>query len=490
MNKDFRPVLELTLRHALKYLADVDNRPVGATASLSELRARTCKDWNTESIDATTVINDLVRDIAGGLNNSANARFYGWVIGGALPSAVAADWLTSTWDQNAGMYAVSPAASIVEEAVGDWLKELFGLPPQTSFALVTGCQMAHTTCLAAARSWLLKERGWDVERQGMAGSPPIRVFCGVRHATIDRSLRLLGLGDLSLTALETNDSGGLEPSALEEALQDSAGTSAVVLLQAGDVNTGGFDDLETLIPIARRYGAWTHVDGSFGMWAAASPRLKHLLNGIENADSWATDGHKWLNVPYDCGYAFVARPEAHRAAMTYQAAYLSHQSEARDPLDWNPEFSRRARGFATYAALRELGRNGVQELVERNCDCAKAIVDGLSQLENVDVLFQPVINQGLVAFRDPSGRPSDEWNDRIIEEIAKEGTSFFSGTTWNGRRAMRVSVCNWQTSMEDVKSTLDAIERVLRFARSGEDQKQSGFSKAMLSLESLRQVLL
>jgi glutamate/tyrosine decarboxylase-like PLP-dependent enzyme len=461
MRKDFKPVLELTLQQALEYLKYVDDRPVGATASVTELRARICKEWNSEATDASQVINELVRDIAGGLNNSVNARFYAWVIGGSLPSALAAEWLTSTWDQNAGMYAVSPAAAIVEEAVGAWLKDLFGLPPHTSFALVTGCQMAHTTCLAAARSWVLKQHGWDVEKQGLAGSPPVRVLCGVRHATIDRTLRLLGFGDASLRTLSTNPSGALEPTALEKAFRESADSPALVLLQAGDVNTGGFDDFDALIPIARRYGAWTHVDGAFGLWAAASPRYESLLRGIEKAHSWATDGHKWLNVPYDCGYAFVAEPEAHRASMSYQASYLSHQSEARDPLDWNPEFSRRARGFASYAALRELGRNGIRELVERNCDCAQQIVEGLSRLENVEVLCQPVINQGLVAFLDPSGKPSDEWNDRMIAQIASEGTSFFSGTTWNGRRAMRISVSNWQTSPQDVRRTLAGVQRAI-----------------------------
>jgi glutamate/tyrosine decarboxylase-like PLP-dependent enzyme len=462
MRKDFKPVLELALQQALEYLDNVDNRPVGPTASLEELRARTAREWNSEGLDATQVINDLVRDIDGGLNNSVNARFYAWVIGGSIPAALAADWLTSTWDQNAGMYTVSPASAVIEESVGAWLKDLFRLPEHTSFGLVTGCQMAHTTCIAAARSWLLKQHGWNVESQGLSGSPAIKVFCGVRHATIDRTLRVLGFGDLSLTTLDTDPSGALQPSALEKALKDSAGSPALVLLQAGDVNTGGFDDFDALIPIARRYGAWTHVDGAFGMWAAASPRYDNLVRGIEDADSWATDGHKWLNVPYDCGYAFVAQPDAHHASMSYQASYLSHQSEARDPLDWNPEFSRRARGFATYAALRELGRNGVREIVERNCDCATAIVDGLSRLENVEVLFTPVLNQGLVAFLDSSGNRSDEWNERVIAEIAKEGTSFFSGTTWRGRRAMRISVTNWQTSAEDVTLTLAAVQRVLQ----------------------------
>jgi glutamate/tyrosine decarboxylase-like PLP-dependent enzyme len=466
MRKDFAPVLQTALRNALEYLNRLDDRPVGPTASLDQLRTKLGKEWNAEGISGEEVIAELVRAVDGGLNNSASARFYAWVIGGSLPSALAADWLTSTWDQNAGMYAVSPASAIVEEAVGAWLKDLFRLPPQTSFALVTGCQMAHATCLAAARSWLLKRQSWDVERQGMAGSPQIRVLCGVRHATIDRTLRLLGFGDASLEVLPSNPVTGLDPGRLENSLRDLKGKPALVLLQAGDVNTGGFDNLAELIPIARKHGAWAHVDGAFGMWVMASPRYEHLGRGIELAHSWATDGHKWLNVPYDCGYAFVAEPEAHRASMSYQASYLSHQSAARDPLDWNPEFSRRARGFASYAALRELGRSGVRELVERNCECAQQIVAGLSRLENVEVLSPPVINQGLVAFLDSDRRPSDAWNDRVIVEIDKEGTSFFSGTTWNGRRAMRVSVSNWQTSSEDAARTIAGVERVLQALRS------------------------
>lgn len=309
----------------------------------------------------------------------------------------------------------------------------------------------------------------------MSGSPQIRVFCGVRHATIDRTVRLLGFGDQSVTKLRVNDVGALDPSALEEALREMDGQPAIVLLQAGDVNTGGFDDFETLIPIARQYGAWTHVDGAFGMWAAASPRFEPLVRGLEQAHSWATDGHKWLNVPYDCGYAFVAEPDAHQASLSYKASYLTQQDVARDPMDWNPEFSRRARGFASYAALRELGRTGVQELVERCCDCAAQLVAGLGELEGVEVLSRPVINQGLVTFPDPSGEVSNEWNDKVIAEIAAEGTSFFSGTTTaDGRRAMRISVSNWQTSSEDVIKTVAGVERVLTRMRSARQaEKQS-----------------
>jgi glutamate/tyrosine decarboxylase-like PLP-dependent enzyme len=462
MRKDFSPALQAALEQALDYLQHVDTNPVGPTATLEELRARIHKDWNEQGLPGEQVVNELAHDIAGGLNNSVSARFYAWVIGGSLPSALAADWLTSTWDQNAGMYAVSPASAIVEEAVGAWLIDVFRLPQHTSFALVTGCQMAHTTCLAAARNWVLHKHGWDVERQGMAGSPAVTIFCGVRHATIDRAVRLLGFGDASLRTLDTNEQDQLRPAALENALRNHGGKPAIVLLQAGDVNTGGFDDFEALIPIARKYGAWTHVDGAFGMWAAASARYDQLTRGMETAHSWACDGHKWLNVPYDSGYAFVAERDAHRASMTAQATYLTHQNEARDPLDWNPEFSRRGRGFASYAAMRELGREGVREMVERNCDGATAIVNGLAKLPGVDVLARPIINQGVVAFRDAAGAVSDEWNDRVIAAIAEEGTSFFSGTTFKGRRAMRISVSNWQTDASDVRRTLEGVARAMQ----------------------------
>lgn len=471
MRSEFTPALARAMHYALKHLHTLDEQPVGATATLETLRARLCKTLNHDPLPAESVVSQLVRDVEGGLNNSTNARFHGWVIGGSLPSALAADWLTSTWDQNAGLYSVSPAGAVIEEAVGAWLIDLFGLPAKSSFALVTGCQMAHTTCLAAARTSLLKKHGWDVERQGMSGSPKIQVFCGERHSTIDRALRLLGFGDDALHTLATDASGALEPAALEAALRENGGQPAIVLLQAGDLNTGGFDNFEALIPIARRYGAWVHVDGAFGMWAAVSPRFAHLVRGIEGAHSWASDGHKWLNVPYDCGYAFVAERDAHRAAMSTHASYLTQQDDAREPLDWNPEFSRRARGFASYAALRELGRNGLREMIERCCDCAASLVAALEELEGVEVLSRPIINQGLVTFLDSSETPSSNWTDRVIAEIAREGTAFFSGTTTrDGRRAMRISVCNWQSSQEDVVKTIAAVERVLRRMRQNTHQ--------------------
>jgi len=264
-----------------------------------------------------------------------------------------------------------------------------------------------------------------------------------------------------------DNNGSLDPSALETALRDLNGQPAILVLQAGDVNTGGFDDFHTLIPIARRHGAWVHIDGAFGLWAAASPRYSSLTRGLEAAHSWATDGHKWLNVPYDCGYAFVAEPEAHRASMSYHASYLVQQDSAREPLDWNPEFSRRARGFSSYAALRELGRSGVQELVERCCDSAAQLVSALGSLDGVEVLSHPIINQGLVTFLPPDSSTNPAaFNDEVIAAINAEGTAFFSGTTFNGRRAMRISVSNWQTSPEDVSKTVAAVARVLEQMRT------------------------
>jgi glutamate/tyrosine decarboxylase-like PLP-dependent enzyme len=466
-NSVFGKTLEDALRHSLSYLNDLDHRSVAATANLEILRSRLQKPLLNEGVAPVQVIDDLVKDVEGGLLGCAGGRFYAWVIGGALPSALAADWMTATWDQNAALYACGPAAAIVEEVVGSWLKELLGLPRNAGFALVSGCQMAHTTCLAAARHSLLARRGWDVEQQGLFGAPPIRILSSAeRHGSFERSVRLLGLGHAQLTTLPTDDQGRLRPEALEQALESDPSAPAIVLLQAGDINIGAYDAFEILIPIAKRHGAWVHVDGAFGLWVEASPRHQHLLRGADAADSWATDGHKWLNVPYDCGYAFVADAEAHRASMSHRAAYLTHDTDARDQIDWNPEWSRRCRGFPTYAAIRELGRDGVAALIDRCCRHCHSIVMGIGALPGAEVLWEPVINQGLVRFLDPRPGASDEdhdiWTDRVTAAISSAGEAFFGGTTWRGRRAMRVSVCNWQTSERDVQRAIDSAASVLR----------------------------
>ena len=458
--------LSLAQHHALSFLKDLDRAPVGATVDLHTLRQRLSKSLADSGLPSEQVITELVEDVRGGLLGSAGGRFFGWVIGGSLPAALAADWLTATWDQNGCLYATSPAAAVVEEVVGLWLKELLGLPAHASFALVTGCQMAHATCLAAARHALLAERGWDVEERGLYGAPPIRILSSdQRHGSFERAVRLLGLGREQLVRLTSDSHDRLKPEALQKALESDPSTPTIVLLQAGDINIGAFDDFEALIPLAKRYGAWVHVDGAFGLWTAASPHYRHLVKGVEAADSWATDGHKWLNVPFDCGYAFIAHPDAHRASLSHRAAYITHDADARDEMNWNPEWSRRARGFSTYAALRQLGREGIAELIERCCRHAHDLVIGIGSLSGAEVLWEPVINQGLVRFLEPSSGATDQDHDRRTEEviaaIVASGEAFFGGTTWRGKRAMRVSVCNWRTSGEDVRRSINSVARVL-----------------------------
>ena len=465
-SRPYSPLLDRTLRLALEYLDRLPEGPVGATATLAELRQRLDRPLPREGREPSSVIEQLAADAAGGLAASTGGRFFGWVIGGAVPAALAADWLTSTWDQNAGMYAVAPAAAVVEEVCGRWLLELLRLPPTASFALVTGCQMAHVTCLAAARNAVLARHGWDVEERGLFGAPPIRVVTGdQRHGTVERALRLLGLGRRSVVDIPT-DEKGLTGAALEPALAAAPDAPTIVLLQAGDLNTGAFDPFPEVIPVAHRHGAWVHVDGAFGLWAATSPEHQRFTEGVEEADSWATDGHKWLNVPYDCGYAIVADREAHRRAFSHRVAYLDHSDVARDQVDWNPEYSRRARGFATYAAMASLGREGIGRIVAECCRHARSIVEGAAALPGVQVLCRPRINQGLLRFLDPRPAATEADHDRRTEEITARivasGEALFACTTWRGRRCMRVSVSGWATTDGDVERTVRAIDAAIR----------------------------
>ncbi|HLZ58788.1 MAG TPA: aminotransferase class V-fold PLP-dependent enzyme [Ktedonosporobacter sp.] len=467
MTSLFREVLEQTLTHALIYLETLSQKPVGATTTLAELRQRLSKRLPDAGMQAAQVIDELVADVAGGILGSAGGRFFGWVIGGSLPAALAADWLTATWDQNAARYSGGPAAAVIEEVCGAWLKELLGLPQGASFALVSGSQMAHVTCLAAARHALLARRGWDAERDGLAAAPPIRVLTSrERHGSIERAVRLLGLGTRSLLEFPVDEGGCLRPSTLSQALKEQPDAPTIVVLQAGDLNIGAYDPFAELILLAHHYNAWVHVDGAFGLLVQASPSYRHLLQGVEQADSWAMDGHKWLNVPYDCGYAFVAHPEAHRHSMSHQASYLVHAEDARDPSDWNPEWSRRGRGVATYAALRQLGRDGIADLIERCCRHAQTLVMQIGRLPGAEVVWVPQVNQGLVRFLDRrSGATQahhDKRTDAVIAQIRESGEAFFSGTTWREQRCMRVSVCNWQTNEQDVARAIAAVERILK----------------------------
>src|SRR5688572_6485443 len=459
--------LERAAELALSYIDSLDAAPVCATASLAELRRRFSRPLPHAGVDPVTVIDELARDTAGGLLGNAGGRFYGWVIGAGLPAALAADWLTATWDQNAGLYACSPAAAVVEEACGVWLKDLLGLPSSASYSLVTGCQMAHVTCLAAARHAVLARTGWDVNRDGLAGAPRVRVLTSSEvHGTTTRAAKLLGIGTGNMLVLPTDSGAQLRAEVLREALHREPGRPTIVVLQAGDVNCGVFDPFPELIAVAHEVNAWVHIDGAMGLWCNALPELRHLLEGAELADSWATDGHKWLNVPYDCGYAFVGHPDHHRAAMEHHASYLVHASGVRDQLDWTPDHSRRARGFATYAALRELGRDGLGDLIARCCRHAHAIVTRIGSLPAARVICVPQINQGLVRFHD--GRPGateedhDRRTDTVMAAINATGEAFFTGTTWRGKRCLRVSVSSWRTTDEDVDRAVTAAEAALQ----------------------------
>ena len=461
----FAPALHAALSSALAYLEGLDQHPVPATATLPELRQRLRKPLNDAGIDPCTVIKELGRDTQNGIVGSAGGGFFAWGIGGSLPAALAADWLTSAWDQNAVLYACGPAAAIVEEVVGEWLKDLLRLPSSASFALVSGCQMAHATCLAAARNALLARRGWDVERKGLFAAPRVRVLTSNRHGSIERAIRLLGIGEEQVTDLPLDEHAHPLPHELHHLLECDPAAPTILVLQAGDLNAGAFDDYATLIPLAKRFGAWIHLDAAFGLWVAASPKYRHFLDGAEAADSWAADGHKWLNVPYDCGYAFVAHPEAHRRAMSQRSPYMVYSEDARDQIEWTPDWSRRARGFATYAALRQLGRAGVADLIDRCCAHARTLVSGIGALPGAQIVWEPQINQGLVRFLDLSTHASEEDHDcrtdEIIERVLAQGNVFFRGTTWRGRRAMRVSVLNWQTSSRHVELAIDAIAEAL-----------------------------
>lgn len=404
---------------------------------------------------AGEVLDELVRAFTPGLAATPGPRFFGFVIGGALPSATAADMVAVGWDQCAFNATLSPAAAVAEEVAGGWLKELMGLPADASVGFVTGAQGANTVCLATARQHVLAAVGWDVGRDGLGGAPAVRVVASAeRHATIDRALRLLGFGTAVVESVGAEVNGAIDVDDLSAVLDRGAPGPTIVCLQAGNVNTGACDDLRAACDVARRHGAWVHVDGAFGLWAGASPEKAHLVDGIGLADSWSCDGHKWLNVPYDCGFAICAHPQVHAAALSYTAAYLTGQGGATPALgDLVPESSRRARGFAVWAALRELGRDGVADLVDRCCALAQRFADGL-EAGGAVVVNDVVLNQVLVSFG------SDARTDKVIEGVQRDGTCWLGGTTWRGRRLMRVSVSNWSTTEADLDQSVAAILRV------------------------------
>ena len=447
-----RDLLRRTAELAADHLDSLDSRPVYPRASLGELGSALDGPLPEGPSDPLLVIEQLAADVDPGVVASQSGRYFGFVVGASLPAALAADWLVSTWDQNLGLVALGPAALVVENTAGAWTKELLGIPEDASFAFVTGCQTAHFTCLAAARQHVLAEAGWDLLEHGLAGAPPITVLVGsMCHSTVGRALRYLGIGRAQIREVDSFPDGRMDPAALRVALGECDGPT-IVCAQAGEVNTGVIDDITAVADAVEGTGAWLHIDGAFGLWAAAAPSLRHLVAGHERADSWATDAHKLLNVPYDCGIAFCAHPEAHREAMTAHGAYYVRDADAmREPIDWTPEHSRRARAVPVYAAIRQLGRSGVADLVERSCAHARQLAADLAELPGCEVLNDVVLNQVLVRFADDAATAS------ILASVQDSGEAWMSGTEWDGRTAIRLSVTSWRTSERDIERTVAAF---------------------------------
>jgi glutamate/tyrosine decarboxylase-like PLP-dependent enzyme len=456
---DLRPLLARAAERVASFRMTVGERPVAPEVDVRRFRESFGGPLPDKGTDAESVLDELVEMVEPALVASAGPRYFGFVMGGALDSATAADMLTTGWEQVGFNGVTSPASALVEEIVGAWLKDALGLPVGASFGIVTGAQGANTAALAAARHRVLERAGWDVERDGLQGAPKIRVLAGEeRHGTIDRSLRLLGFGTAALQAVPAGRNGAVDAQALVRALESGPGEPTIVCVQSGNVNTGAFDDLAVANEAAHRHGAWVHVDGAFGLWAAASPQFEHLVAGREGADSWAVDGHKWLQVPYDTGFVLCADPEAHSLSMSYTAAYLQDDRALRAPSDFVPESSRRSRGFASWAALRELGRAGLAELVERCCALAGRFAERLGTVEGIRVANEVVLNQVLVGFG------HDERTDRVIANVQHDGTCWMGGTTWRGERLMRISVSNWTTTEDDVDRSVEAIRRAMAAA--------------------------
>ena len=450
-------LLRRTADLAIDYLATVGERSVGGAEDIA-----LPETLPPTGDDPLQVIETMARTLDPGLVASQGPRYFGFVIGGSLPAALAAEWLTSAWDQNACLRIMSPAAARAEAVAAAWLLDLLGLPAGTSVGFTTGATMANFTALAAARHAVLARAGWDVEERGLAGAPPITLVAGEEaHASVLAAVQMLGLGRAAVVRVAADDQGRMRPDDLRERLAPVEGP-LVVCAQAGNVNTGACDPFDAIAPLVHERGGWLHVDGAFGLWAAAAPALAHLVRGVAAADSWATDAHKWLNVGYDSGLALVRDPAAHRAAMTFGAPYLPAAADGRDGSSWVPESSRRARGFAVYAALRSLGRRGVAELVGTSARLARRMADRLRQDPAVTVLNDVVLNQVLVRFMPPAGGDADAYTRAVIAAVQADGTCWAGGTRWQGQEAMRISISNWSTSDTDVDRSADAILRCAR----------------------------
>jgi glutamate/tyrosine decarboxylase-like PLP-dependent enzyme len=460
--------LARTAELATTYLASLEERPVGPPADLAALRAALGGPLPEGPSDPLAVVEWLAAGADGGLVASAGPRYFGFVVGGSLPAALGADWLTSTWDQNAGLYVLSPAAAVAEEVAGAWLVDLLGLPEGTSVGFVTGATMANFTALAAARHAVLARLGWDVERQGLQGAPRVTVVTHAgTHITVYASLQMLGMGREGdgVRRIAADDQGRMRPDALREVLGTIDGPT-IVCAQAGNVNSGAFDPFEEIAAIAHDHGAWVHIDGAFGIWAAAVPSLRPQMRGYLGADSWSTDAHKWLNVPYDSGLVFVRDAAAHHAAMTLGAEYyIETAGGERDNYNWVPESSRRARGFTVLAALRSLGRSGLVEMIERDCAIARRMAELIGAGPRVSTLNDVVLNQVLVRFEGPGdsgdsdadAAAGDARTRAVVDAVQRDGTLWLSGTTWGGRAAIRISVSGWRTTVADADRSAATI---------------------------------
>ena len=449
---DRASALPVAVEHAQRWLDSLDDRPVPPQAQVEEIVERLGTTLPDVPQDPAKVIEHLATACEPGLTAMPSGRFYGMVIGGTHPAALAADWLVSAWDQNAGLTRLTPAVTATEQVASAWLLDLLGLPEGSAVGFVTGGTMANFTCLAAGRDAVLRRAGWDVGTRGLVGSPGVRVLVGQeRHDTIDLALRYLGLG--APEPVRADDQGRLDARALGEALRDGSGPT-VVCLQAGNVHSGGYDPFAEAIEVAHRYDAWVHIDGAFGLFAAAAPAYGHLTEGIAGADSWATDAHKTLNVPYDCGIAIVRDPAAVMAAMGMHGDYLI-QDAAGDPSDKVPELSRRARSVPVWAVLAALGRQGVADLVERMAGHAAAFARGIAAIPGAELLNDVVFTQVCVSFGD------DDRTREVVARLLADGEAWMSGSLWRGRAVLRISVSNWSTDDGDVRRSLRALERAV-----------------------------
>jgi glutamate/tyrosine decarboxylase-like PLP-dependent enzyme len=451
----YDPVLSRAYARAIAYLGALQTRPVRPTATYEEIASALGGEFPDRPGDEERTLDEIADQIERGLVASPGPRYFGFVTGGSYPVAVAADWLVSAWDQNATLHVMSPAMSAVEACTARWILQALDLPAASSVGFVTGAHMANVTALAAARHEILHRARWDVEAMGLNGAPPLTVIAGEEaHSSVFAACRMIGIGSRTVLRVATDSQGRMRPDALEWALSASSGPT-IVCAQAGNVNTGAFDPLTPIAELTREHGAWLHVDGAFGLWAAGSPRYRHLASGVERADSWTTDAHKWLNVPYDSGIVIVRHPAAHRAAMSQTAAYLiPADGEQRDGGDWAPEASRRARAFPVYVVLRTLGRSGLATLVDRCCTLARRMADALRHTSGVQILNDVVLNQVLVRFLSPAG---ENITTDVIANVQAAGVCWCGGTSWSGAPAMRISISNWSTSDEDVDRSAASI---------------------------------